>query len=202
MARALAFGPLPRATVHLCIDMQNVFHEPTEWHVPWMKVILPAVVELASRRSADTIFTRFRPPPTPDAMPGFWQRYYARWPQYTVEAASSGLLELVPSLAALVPPATVIDKATYSAFASRAVRQAVQSRGVECLVITGVETDVCVLATILGAIDKGYRVVVPLDAVCSSTDQGHDSLVAQYQRRFSQQLETSDVDSVLVHWQR
>jgi hypothetical protein len=29
-------------------------------------------------------------------------------------------------------------------------------------------------------------VVVPVDGVCSSTDVGHDSLLHQYQRRFSQ----------------
>jgi nicotinamidase-related amidase len=182
--------------------MQNVFHEPTEWHVPWMKVILPAVVELASQRAAETIFTRFRPPPRPDAMPGSWQRYYARWPQYTVEATASGLLDLVPQLAALVPPAAAIDKAAYSAFASRSLRQELLARRAECLVVTGVETDVCVLATVLGAIDRGYRVIIPLDAVCSSTDEGHDSLVEQYRRRFSQQLETTDVEGILAHWHR
>ena len=74
MAIALPFGPLPEATVHLCVDMQRVFFEPTEWHVPWMQVMLPAVVELTARHAARTIFTCFRPPSRPDAMPGTWQR--------------------------------------------------------------------------------------------------------------------------------
>jgi nicotinamidase-related amidase len=156
MATALAFGPLPKATVHLCVDMQTVFYKPTDWHVPWMKVVLPAVVELASRHSADTIFTRFRPPPRPNTMLGGWQRYYGRWPRYTIKAQSD-LLELVPELAALAPPATVIDKAAYSAFVSPQLRRDLFARRAECLVITGVETDVCVMATVLGAIDGVSR---------------------------------------------
>ena len=144
MTADLPFGPLPAGTVHLCIDMQNVFLEQTEWHVPWMKVILPAVVELASRHAAETIFTRFHPPADPDAVPGAWQRYYRRWPQYTVDAAGSPLLNLVPALAALAPPALVVDKAGYSAFAGRQLGRRLRARRIECLVITGVETDVCV----------------------------------------------------------
>ena len=189
MTGTLAFGPLPKGTAHLCVDMQNVFLEATEWHVPWMKIVLPAVAELAWRRPRDTAFTRFCSPADPGDMPGAWQRYYERWPQYTVDAARSPLFDLAPPLAALCPPARVFDKPVYSAFASAGLRGWLKRRDIECLVITGVETDVCVLSTILGAIDRGYRVVVPADGVCSSTDAGHDSLLRQYQRRFSQQLE-------------
>jgi hypothetical protein len=35
--------------------------------------------------------------------------------------------------------------------------------------VGGVGTDVCVLAAVLGAVDRGYRVVVPTDALCSSS---------------------------------
>ncbi|MGY4466887.1 nicotinamidase-related amidase [Bradyrhizobium sp. LB9.1b] len=41
--------------------------------------------------------------------------------------------------------------------------------------ITGAETDVCVLSTVLGAVDLGFRVVIVKDALCSSSDVGHDA---------------------------
>jgi Isochorismatase family len=41
------------------------------------------------------------------------------------------------------------------------------------LIVSGSETDVCVLATVL-AVDIGFRVIVVRDAVCSSSDEGHD----------------------------
>jgi nicotinamidase-related amidase len=197
----LPFGPLPAGTVHLCVDMQNVFIQDTEWHVPWMKIILPSVVELSARLADRTIFTRFVPPDTAEQAPGAWQRYYSRWPRYTVDAAGTPLLQIVPELAALNPPAVVVDKSTYSAFSSRELVRRLRAGQVECLIVTGVETDVCVLATVLAAIDHGFRVIVPLDGVCSSTDRGHDSLIGQYQSRFSQQLETSTIETILALWQ-
>ena len=55
----------PRATsdtLHLCVDMQNMFAEETPWHTPWMKRVLPVVAALVERHPDRTIFTRFIPP--------------------------------------------------------------------------------------------------------------------------------------------
>jgi len=71
---------------------------------------------------------------------------------------------------------------------------------VDTVVITGAETDICVLATALGAIDRGYRVVLVTDAVCSSSDQTHDALMTFYNQRLSQQVETADTETVLSIW--
>ncbi len=49
---------------------------------------------------------------------------------------------------------------------------------------------VCVLAGVLGAVDRGYRVVVPTDALCSSSDRTHDALLTLYRERYGQQVET------------
>jgi nicotinamidase-related amidase len=60
-----------------------------------------------------------------------------------------------------------------------------REREVDKLVVTGPETDVCVRATVLGAVDHGYRVVLVPDAICSSSDEGHDALLTLYHRRLS-----------------
>jgi nicotinamidase-related amidase len=72
--------------------------------------------------------------------------------------------------------------------------------GVDTLVITGGETDVCVLATVLGAIDRGFRVALVTDAVCSSQDETHDALMELYRSRFSEQVEPVTVNEVLKAW--
>ena len=46
-----------------------------------------------------------------------WQRYYTRWRSATRERLDPRLLELMSLLLPLCPPATVIDKMRYSAFA-------------------------------------------------------------------------------------
>ena len=75
--RGLRFGPLTPRGQHLCIDMQNLFAEPTPWHTPWMARVLPAVEAVVSRFPERTVFTRFVPPAHPQNMRGAWQRYYA-----------------------------------------------------------------------------------------------------------------------------
>ena len=62
MASALRFGPLGPRAVHLCVDMQTLFAERTDWHVPWLERVLPAVMRLAEARRGQTVFTRFVPP--------------------------------------------------------------------------------------------------------------------------------------------
>lgn len=72
--------------------------------------------------------------------------------------------------------------------------------GDRCAHITGGETDVCVLATVLGAIDFGYRVVLVTDPLCSSSDATHDALLTVYHQRFAQQVETVEMETVLSSW--
>jgi nicotinamidase-related amidase len=75
-----------------------------------------------------------------------------------------------------------------------------REREADALIISGSETDVCVLATVLSAVDLGYRVIVVRDAVCSSSDEGHDMLLRLYHTRFSEQIETADAATILSRW--
>jgi hypothetical protein len=70
-----------------------------------MNRVLPVVTELAGRHPERTIFTRFIPPVQPTDMPGMWQRYYRRWKAATREKLDPAMLELLPPLAKLCPPA-------------------------------------------------------------------------------------------------
>ena len=196
----LAFGPLTGRSIHLCVDMQRVFAEATPWHTPWMGRVLPVVEEIVRRHTERTVFTRFLPPSRPEDMPGTWQRYYRRWQDMTLERIEPELLGLVPSLARWTPPATIVDKRVYSPFVERALLAHLRERRADALVITGAETDVCVLAAVLGAVDFGYRVVIASDAICSSTDATHDALLTVYSSRFSEQIEIADSELILANW--
>jgi nicotinamidase-related amidase len=68
------------------------------------------------------------------------------------------------------------------------------------LVITGSETDVCVLATVLNAVDLGFRVVIVEDALCSSSDIGHDALMTLYRNRFAEQIELIKAEQLPALW--
>ncbi|MBV9860391.1 MAG: cysteine hydrolase [Alphaproteobacteria bacterium] len=199
-ADTLKFGPLDERTVHLCVDMQNLFAEGTPWHTPWLRRVLPIVTALAERHPERTIFTRFIPAKHPRELPGSWQRYYERWAELTLDRLDPKLLELVPELARLVPPAAVIDKQVYSPFVGTGLLGILRERGADSLVITGAETDVCVLAAVLSAVDHGFRVVLATDALCSSSDETHDALLTLYNNRFGQQIEAAKSDEILANW--
>jgi len=200
LSALLPFGPLGERTAHLCLDMQNLFAEDTPWHTPWMTRVLPIVVEIAERYPEQTIFTRFIPARHPDELPGSWRRYYRRWADLTLERIERRLLELVPPLGRLAPPAAIIDKRHYSPFTEPALLRLLREHGVESLVITGAETDVCVLAAVMDAVDLGYRVVLARDALCSSSDQTHDALMTFYRERFSEQIELAETSAILDAW--
>lgn len=196
----LTRGPLGDTALHICVDMQRMFSEPTAWQTPWMRKVLPAVVALTERHASQTLFTRFVPAQRPGQGHGMWASYYRRWAGMTLEEAGPELLKLVPELAIFAPPAQSFDKFVYSPWINSQLHQRLSERGIDTIVVSGGETDVCVLATVLGAIDWGYRVIVAVDAVCSSADETHDAIMTIYRSRFSEQIETAEVSTILANW--
>lgn len=196
----LLHAPLSSSAVHLCIDMQNLFAPGAPWAAPWIERVTPVVTAIAERFAAHTIFTRFIPPKHPNDMPGAWRRYYTKWRQITREHIDPELLALLPSLARLVPPASVIDKTRYSAFAGSGLTAQLARRKADTVIVTGSETDVCVLATVSSAVDRGLRVIIVIDAICSSSDEGHDSMLQVYRGRYSEQIELASAETILSQW--
>lgn len=199
-ALGLAHGPPGPRAVHLAVDMQRLFAPDGPWPTPWMERVLPRVAVLAAHRPAATIFTRFVPPADPESVPGTWRRLYARWPEVARAARDPALLALADPLGEFVPPAEMVDKPTYSAFATGALPARLAERGADTLIVSGAETDVCVVATVFGAVDRGYRVILAADALCSSSDMGHDALMAFYRRRLGQQIEVATTEEVMAAW--
>jgi nicotinamidase-related amidase len=196
----LRFGPLSPNTVHLCVDMQTLFAERTDWHVPWLERVLPAVTRLTEAGRERTVFTRFVPPERPEDAVGAWRRYYAHWRDMTGERLDPRLIQLVPPLSDLAPPAIVIDKAHYSPFHEPRFHQALARLQADTLVISGGETDVCVLAAVMGAVDAGYRVILAADALCSVSDESHDAILQHFGSRFSHQIEVASTEEILDGW--
>jgi nicotinamidase-related amidase len=110
------------------------------------------------------------------------------------------LLELVEPLARFVPPAHLCDKAVYSAFGNPRLASWLEAQGADTLIVSGGETDVCVLASVMSALDLGFHVVLATDALCSASDRTHDALLTLYRERFSQQIATATTEEVLQAW--
>jgi nicotinamidase-related amidase len=200
MSKELPRGMLTGRSIHLCVDMQRLFRDETAWHTPWMERVRPLVAEIAGRHAAATIFTRFIPPARPQDMTGAWRGFYERWREFTTDVIDPRLLDLVEPLGNFAPPARILDKRFFSPFHGTDLAAWLRANGTDAIVVTGAETDMCVLAAVLDAVDLGVRVVLPVDALCSSADDMHDAVLKLYSGRFSTQIEVSDTETVLANW--
>ena len=64
------------------------------------------------------------------------------------------------------------------------------------------ETDVCVLSTVMEAMDLGLRVVLAIDAIGSSSAGCHNAALQILHERFDEQIELAPVDDIIASWQR
>ena len=198
--KELRYGALGGSCVHICVDMQRLFAEPTEWQMPWMEKVLPAIVDLVSAHPEQTVFTRFIPAPRPGQGVGMWRHYYERWGSMTIEELGAPMIDLVPQLTRFAPPARIFDKHVYSPWIGTDLQELLRNASIDTVVVSGGETDMCVLATVMGAIDWGFRTILATDALCSSSDEAHDALMEFYQGRLGEQLETATAETILRNW--
>lgn len=191
---------MPEPWLHVCIDMQRLFAEKTVWHTPTMGAIIEPIERLVAGALGQNTFTRFVTPPRPEDARGIWRGYYRHYPSVTRARMPEEMLDLIEPLATLVPPARVCDKTGHSAFNSGDFMRLAEDSGAGTLVLSGVETDVCVLATALDAIDHGYGVIIAADAVTSSDENAHDATLTHVYPRFSQQLRVMQTRAIIDEW--
>ena len=197
----LKFGSLGKNTIHLCIDMQLMFAFETKWASESIWKALPAVEALCSQYTSKTVFTRFLCPKNLDETSGQWTRFYADAAGMLCDNMNPQMMDLLPEVKRFCPPAAIVDRKVFSAFASPGLRELLIQRSIDTLVISGFETDVCVLATILAAIDRGFRVVVVKNALASSNAEGEKAALHGVFPRFDQQIEVVDSDLLLRSWE-
>jgi nicotinamidase-related amidase len=86
-----------------------------------------------------------------------------------VHAEQIKLGTTVEPLAELMGDRQPYLKSSFGCFGNEEFAARVESFGVKNLILTGMETHVCVMQTAMQALARGYRVQVALDAVSSST---------------------------------
>jgi len=191
---------LTRNDFFVCIDMQRLFLEPGAWYCGEGLSILPNAVKLAEAGAARCLFTRFITPTTATQAQGQWRPYYEHWHTVTQSEAGADKMELHNELQACSSDLRRFDKPTYDAFKSKAFAQMVQSSSARTLVMFGIETDVCVLGSVLSAIDLGYCVIVVTDATASSDRESHQACLDLVYPRFDQQVVLATTIQVLSAW--
>ncbi len=88
-------------------------------------------------------------------------------PVMVSEQYPKGLGVTVPDIARRMEGATRYEKLTFSCYRDPAIQSAMDASERKTVIVTGIETHVCVFQTVLDLLMAGYRVVVADDAVCS-----------------------------------
>ncbi len=94
-----------------------------------------------------------------------------RLPYVTTTQYRKGLGALSGFLQKTIRPS--LDKTTFSCAADAAISAELDRIGRNCIVVSGVETHICVLQTCLDLIGKGYQVFVVADAVGARSQMDH-----------------------------
>lgn len=192
--------PLTAQSLHIVVDMQEVFASNSQWGFTGIHDIVPMISKLAAAKPGQTLWTRFISAHSAEEAEGAWAALYRLWPGATLAAGAE--MGILPSLRPLVADdKAVFDKPTYSAFHNPEFTAELKRRQADTLIISGVETDVCVLATLMEAVDRGYFVVLPEDALTSSDREGHRHILDVIPRRLKSQIFRTNVAAVLEQWQ-
>jgi nicotinamidase-related amidase len=87
-------------------------------------------------------------------------------PVITTEQYTRGLGEIIPAIREKLP-VPAVEKMTFSCCGDRAFTSRLKSLRREQIIVTGMETHICVLQTVLDLLNEGFKVHVAGDAVMS-----------------------------------
>ncbi len=154
----------PRDEWLVIVDMQTVFAAPNSpWFTPTFKVAGEQISALLPLFGERVIFTRFIPP---ERIDGSWDAYYRKW-----EFATDRDDAMLWSLVAPWQHRPTLDTHRFSKWGTELQRL---TGPAPRLVLCGVSTDCCVMATALGAVDDGAFVRVVADACGAKTPAIHE----------------------------
>jgi nicotinamidase-related amidase len=175
----------------IVVDMQQVVARDTLWNLPGVRDLLPVIGELADAFGDDVAYSRHVPPA--DGGRGTWKRFYENWSELDADPSN---WDLMPELAGR--PGLHVAKSVYSVFGAPELRAELERDEPRELVFCGVETDCCVLASVLDAIDHGVPVTVVEDAVASPDPIGHEGALALCRRLDDDQVRVTTAAALLA----
>jgi nicotinamidase-related amidase len=173
----------------LVIDMHRGSIEPPGTvFVPDGAAIVPALARLLDRaRDVGVpvvyIVHQIRPDGS-DARNPFWLEATSvgdLYPNVREQVVASRWTELADGLK-VKPGDHVVPKKRYGAFSGNDLAFLLKNLGVKTLVLTGVETEICVLATAYHAFNEDFRVVVVSDATAGLEQDLADAALRIVQR--------------------
>jgi nicotinamidase-related amidase len=202
----------PGRTALLVVDMQRAFLDPGEaMEVPPARDIVPqiqALLDLFRGKRLPVVFTEFTYSETVPVLVGLLHPEHRRAapgaPRGFGKPSSSCLVgeanvHVVPDLAPQ-PGELVVTKHYYDGFNGTPLDAALRARGVTHLVLTGTMTDICVLGTVIGGMNREYRMTVVEDATATLWPEIQRATLDIIARAYARVLTTKHVAEEIGWW--
>ena len=90
-------------------------------------------------------------------------------PVVVTEQYPKGLGRTLPEISAALPSYLPIEKVSFNCCGEATFNEQIRRLGKKKIVVTGMETHICVLQTSVGLLQEGFDVHLVQDAVCSRT---------------------------------
>ena len=186
------------------VDMQKLFL--TDKKSPWMDrkllSIIPNIEKLIKTLGEQkVIFTRFMPPKNWRDEHSSWKTYYKINQKITTSILGTKALDIIDNFLQYIPNVSIANrKKSASIFMAGNFHSIIKKKSTRILIFTGIETDYCVLSSVLDAIHLGYYVIVAMDACASSKKQGQKHARGIFER-FPEQLWIISTNDLIKHLQ-
>jgi nicotinamidase-related amidase len=202
----------PGKTALVVVDMQRAFLDPGEaMEVPPARDIVPQIQRLLDafrEKRLPVVFTEFTYSETVPVLVGLLHPEHRRAapgaPRGFGRPSSSCLLgeanlRVVPELQPR-PDELVVTKFHYDGFNGTPLDAALRARGVTHLVLTGTMTDICVLATAVGGMNREYRMTVVEDGTATLCPEIQRATLDIIRRAYGRVLTTKQIADEIGRW--
>ncbi len=159
----------------MVIDMQNVYSKGGEWYCPSIDTSADNIIKVINKQNnngGNIIFTKFIANENPTGT----------WIDYNVEnkAVNDDVYagEIIDVLKPYANDENTYEKSEYSSLSVPAIKDVVSTYiGLGRVVVSGVVAECCVLATVMGLIDMGVKVIYLSDAVAGIDEKTEQSVL-------------------------
>lgn len=174
----------------LVIDMQKVYLKGGAWECLDTEVAAANIIKVIDSGVCDrVVLTKFIEPSDPR---GVWKDYNEKYAEINADPVNAELIDELVPYAGRFP---VYEKSFYSAFADPVLAEV--CRSADRLIICGVVAECCVLATVMGAMDAGVKVIYLTDAVSGFTPQKEQAVLTVMSGEIPLHIETMSTDEYI-----
>jgi nicotinamidase-related amidase len=174
------------------VDLTYAFTDPESSLGCDAALALDTVAELlqtARDNDAPCVFTRIIYATESDLVAA--RPFVEKLPDLTLQRPGTRWTE-IDARVAPAPGEAVLDKLFASAFWGTSLASLLVSSGCDSVIVAGASTSGCVRATVVDAMQHGYRVLVPRDGVADRARGPHDAALFDIQGKYGEVVATEE----------